>query len=65
MGDIVNKLTLKFDIISYNDLINYLKQLDGIKSANINNENDEIYLEYDQSVIPLNILKKHMRTHDN
>lgn len=56
----MNKLTLKFDIISYNDLINYLKQLDGIKSANINNENDEIYLEYDQSVIPLNILKKHI-----
>lgn len=56
----MNKLTLKLDIISYNDLINYLKQLDGIKSANINNENDEIYLEYDQSVISLNILKKHI-----
>lgn len=51
----MNKLTLKLDVLFYNDLINYLKQLDGIKNANINNENDEIYLEYDQSVISLNI----------
>lgn len=54
----MNKLTLKLDIISYNDLINYLKQLDGVKTTNINNETDEIYLEYDQLIISLDTLKK-------
>ncbi len=56
----MNKLTLKLDVLFYDDLINYLKQLDGVKTTNINNETDEIYLEYDQLVISLNVLKKHI-----
>ena len=51
----MSKLTLKLDVLLYDDLINYLKQLDGVKTTNINNETDEIYLEYDSLVISLNV----------
>ncbi len=55
----MNKLTLKIDysVFLNNDFINYLSTLDGIKLVKIDNMNDEIYVEYDSSVISLKLLK--------
>ena len=56
----MDKLTLKIDYSDFidNDFINYLSLLNGIKLVKINNKNNEIYVEYDSSVISLKILKK-------
>lgn len=56
----MDKLTLKIDYSDFidNDFINYLSLLNGIKLVKIDNKNNEIYIEYDSSVISLKILKK-------
>ena len=55
----MNKLTLKIDYSDFlnKDFINYLSTIDGIKLVKIDNLNDEIYIEYDSSVISLKLLK--------
>ncbi len=39
------------------DLAYYLKTLDGVKSVKINNEENEIYVEYASNIISLKLLK--------
>lgn len=55
----MDKVKLKFDAIEFinNDLINYLSLLDGVIRAEINDVNNEIYVEYNSSIISLKLLK--------
>ena len=55
----MDKIKLKFDDIEFinNDLINYLSLLDGVIRAEINDVNNEIYVEYNSSIISLKLLK--------
>lgn len=55
----MKKITLKIEYSNFlnNDLINYLSTLDGVTFSKVDNENNEIYVEYDSSIISLNILK--------
>ena len=55
----MKKLTIKIEFSDFlnNDLINYLSTLDGVIFSKIDNENNEIYVEYDSSVISLKLLK--------
>ena len=45
----MDKLTLKIEYTDFlnNDLENYLKDLNGVKIIKINNDKNEIYVEYD------------------
>lgn len=55
----MNKLKLKFDDIVFinKDLINYLLSLDEVTLTEINDVNNEVYVEYNQSIISLKVLK--------
>lgn len=55
----MNKFTLKIDYSDFlnKDFINYLSKLDGIKLVKIDNKDNEIYVEYDSSIISLKLLK--------
>ena len=55
----MQKITLKIEYSDFlnEDLIEYLSSLDGVLNSKINNENNEIYVEYDSSVISLKLLK--------
>lgn len=55
----MNKISLKIEYSDFlnEDLIKYLSSLDGVLNSKINNENNEIYVEYDSSVISLKLLK--------
>lgn len=55
----MQKITLKIEYSAFfnDDLINYLSSLDGVIASNINKDNNEIYVEYDSSVISLKLLK--------
>lgn len=55
----MQKLTLKIDYSDFfnKDFINYLSTIDGIKLVKMDNMNDEIYIEYDPSIISLKLLK--------
>lgn len=46
----MDKLTLKIEYTDFlnNDLENYLKDLNGVKIIKINNDKNEIYVEYVQ-----------------
>ena len=49
----MDKLTLKIEYTDFlnNDLENYLKDLNGVKIIKINNDKNEIYVEYDSNII--------------
>ena len=53
----MQKLTWKLDcsIFCYKDLINYLTSLKGINLVKIDNDNSDIYVEYDSDIISLKI----------
>lgn len=55
----MKKITLKIEYSNFlnNDLINYLSTLDGVTFSKVDNENNEIYVEYDSSIISLKLLK--------
>ena len=55
----MKKITLKIEYSNFlnNDLINYLSTLDGVTFSKVDNEKNEIYVEYDSSIISLNIFK--------
>ena len=56
----MDKLTLKIEYTDFlnNDLENYLKDLNGVKIIKINNDKNEIYVEYDSNIISLRLLKR-------
>ena len=66
----MDKLTLKIEYTDFlnNDLENYLKEedleqlqekdLNGVKIIKINNDKNEIYVEYDSNIISLRLLKR-------
>ena len=53
----MDKLTLKIEYTDFlnNDLENYLKDLNGVKIIKINNDKNEIYVEYDSNIISLRL----------
>ena len=53
----MQKLTLKLDcsVFYWKDLINYLTSLKGINLVKIDNDNSDIYVEYDSDIISLKI----------
>ena len=53
----MQKLTLKSDcsIFCYKDLINYLTSSKGVNLVKIDNDNSDIYVEYDSDIISLKI----------
>lgn len=55
----MKKITLKIEYSNFlnNDLINYLSTLDGVTFSKVDNENNEIYVEYDSSITSLKLLK--------
>lgn len=55
----MDKLTLKIEFSDFlnNDITNYLTSLKGIKLVTIKNDENEIYVEYDSSIISLKLLK--------
>ena len=55
----MEKLTIKIDYSDFvnNDLTNYLSTISGISKSSINIEKNEIYVEYDASIISLKIIK--------
>ena len=56
---ILQKLTLKLDCLIFygEDLTDYLKSLKGIYLVKIDKKNLDVYVEYDNNVIPLKVLK--------
>lgn len=56
---ILQKLTLKLDCLIFygEDLTDYLKSLKGINLVKIDKKNLDVYVEYDNNVIPLKVLK--------
>ena len=56
---LMKAITLKIEYSDFlnNDLINYLSSLDGVCLSKIDNEKNEIYVEYDSSIISLKLLK--------
>ena len=54
----MKKIAIKFDFLTMDETDNYLLNIDGIKTVKFNDENDEITIEYDDKVIPLNVLIK-------
>lgn len=56
---ILQKLTLKLDCLIFygEDLTDYLKSLKGIYLVKIDKKNLDVYVEYDNNVIPLKLLK--------
>ena len=54
----MEKLTLKIDGSNFfnDDLKNYLNSLNGVIDSKIDGKNDEIYVEYDSSIISLKLL---------
>lgn len=55
----MQKLTLKLDcsVFYWKDLVEYLTNLKGINLVKIDNDNSDIYVEYDSNVISLKVLK--------
>lgn len=55
----MQKLTLKLDgsVFDEKDLVEYLTALKGINLVKIDNDNSNIYVEYDSNIISLKILK--------
>lgn len=55
----MQKLTLKLDcsVFYWKDLVEYLTDLKGINLVKIDNDNSDIYVEYDSNVISLKVLK--------
>ncbi len=55
----MDKLTLKIEYSDFlnDDIANYLTSLKGVKLVTIKNDENEIYVEYDSSIISLKILK--------
>lgn len=55
----MKKVTLKIDYSSFlnNDFKKYINDLKGVKSLELDNQNEKICIEYDSSIIPLNVLK--------
>ena len=55
----MNKLTLKIEYSDFlnDDITNYLTSLNGVKLVTIKNDENEIYVEYDSSIISLKLLK--------
>ncbi len=55
----MKKVTIKIEYSDFlnNDLINYLSSLDGVAFSKIDNEKNEIYIEYNPSAISLKMLK--------
>lgn len=56
---ILQKLTLKLDCLIFygEDLTDYLKSSKGIYLVKIDKKNFDVYVEYDNNVIPLKVLK--------
>lgn len=52
-------ITLKIEYSNFldDDLLNYLSSLNGVILSKLDNENNEIYVEYDPLVISLKLLK--------
>ena len=55
----MKKITLKIDYSSFlnNDFKKYINDLKGVKSLELDNQNEKICIEYDSSIIHLNVLK--------
>ena len=55
----MDKLTLKIEYSDFlnDDIANYLTSLKGVKLVTIKNDENEIYVEYDSSIISLKLLK--------
>lgn len=55
----MKKITLKIDYSNFlnNDFKKYIKDLKGVKSLELDNQNEKTCIEYDSSIIPLNVLK--------
>ena len=55
----MDKLTLKIEYSDFlnDDIVNYLTSLKGVKLVTIKNDENEIYVEYDSSIISLKLLK--------
>ena len=55
----MKKITLKIDYSSFlnNDFKKYINDLKGVKSLELDNQNEKICIEYDSLIIPLNVLK--------
>lgn len=55
----MDKLTLKIECSDFlnDDIANYLTSLKGVKLVTIKNDENEIYVEYDSSIISLKLLK--------
>lgn len=55
----MKKITLVIEYSNFfdKDITNFLSSLDGVLNSNINTKNNEIYVEYDSSLISLKLLK--------
>lgn len=53
----MKELTLKYDSYDlYSDIENYLLTLKGIKKVNFNEDNNEVFIEYDSNTITIKLI---------